>query len=104
MVSRRQVVLGGGGFLGSHLCDHLLARDDGGVSAAAFPPGRRANVSHLDAPPGFTLVGGDIPRALPVEGRVEGVFTLASPAPPPASLPLPLETLAVGSEGTRRGL
>jgi dTDP-glucose 4,6-dehydratase len=98
------VVLGGGGFLGSHLCDHLLARGDEVVCVDDFSTGRRANVDHLVDHPGYTLVEADISRAIPVEGRVDGVLNLASPASPPDYLALPLETLAVGSEGTRRGL
>jgi dTDP-glucose 4,6-dehydratase len=104
MVTRRQVVLGGGGFLGSHLCDHLLARGDEVVCVDDFSTGRLANVVHLHDHPAFTLVEADISKTLPVEGPVDGVFNLASPASPPDYLALPLETLAVGSEGTRRGL
>jgi dTDP-glucose 4,6-dehydratase len=98
------VVLGGGGFLGSHLCDQLLARGDEVVCVDDFSTGRRSNVAHLDEHPGFTLVESDISEAIPVTGGVTGVLNLASPASPPDYLSLPLETLAVGSEGTRRGL
>jgi dTDP-glucose 4,6-dehydratase len=104
VVSRRQVVLGGGGFLGSHLCDRLLDRGDEVVCVDDFSTGRRSNVAHLEARPDFTLVEADVSRTLPVDGPVDGVFNLASPASPPDYLALPLETLAVGSEGTRRGL
>ncbi len=103
-MSRRLIVLGGGGFLGSHLCDHLLARGDEVVCVDDFSTGRRSNVAHLDGRPDFTLVEADITTSLPVDGVVDGVFNLASPASPPDYLALPLETLAVGSEGTRRGL
>jgi dTDP-glucose 4,6-dehydratase len=100
----RVVVLGGGGFLGSHLCDQLLARGDHVVCVDDFSTGRPSNLAHLDGHPGFSLVRADIARELPVDGPVSGVFNLASPASPPDYLSLPLETLAVGSEGTRRGL
>jgi dTDP-glucose 4,6-dehydratase len=100
----RLVVLGGGGFLGSHLCDHLLARGDEVVCVDDFSTGRRGNLAHLTDHPAFSLVEADITTSLPVDGVVEGVFNLASPASPPDYLALPLETLAVGSEGTRRGL
>ena len=103
-MSRRLIVLGGGGFLGSHLCDHLLARGDEVVCVDDFSTGRRSNVAHLDGRSDFTLVEADITTSLPVDGVVDGVFNLASPASPPDYLALPLETLAVGSEGTRRGL
>ena len=103
-MSGRVVVLGGSGFLGSHLCDHLLARGDEVVCVDDFSTGRRANVAHLADHERFTLVEADIATGIPVDGSVSGVFNLASPASPPDYLALPLETLAVGSEGTRHGL
>jgi dTDP-glucose 4,6-dehydratase len=103
-MSGRQVVLGGGGFIGSHLCDRLLDRGDQVVCVDDFSTGRRSNVAHLHGHPGFTLVEADVSVGLPVEGPVTGVFHLASPASPPDYLARPLETLAVGSEGTRHGL
>lgn len=103
-MSGRLVVLGGAGFLGSHLCDHLLARGDEVICVDDFSTGRPANVAHLAGRDGFTLVESDITRSIPVDGAVTGVFNMASPASPPDYLSRPLETLAVGSEGTRRGL
>ena len=103
-MSGRVIVLGGSGFLGSHLCDQLLARGDEVVCVDDFSTGRRANVAHLDGVDRFSLVEADISVGIPVEGPVTGVFNLASPASPPDYLALPLETLAVGSEGTRHGL
>jgi len=100
----RVVVLGGSGFLGSHLCDQLLARGDEVVCVDDFSTGRRSNVAHLADNRGFTLVEADISKAIPVEGAVTGVLNLASPASPPDYLALPLKTLAMGSEGTRKGL
>ncbi len=100
----RLVVMGGGGFLGSHLCDHLLARGDEVVCVDDFSTGRRSNVAHLADHPGFALVEADVSVSIPVDGPVTGVFNLASPASPPDYLARPLETLAVGSEGSRRGL
>ena len=98
------MVLGGSGFLGSHLCDQLLARGDAVVCVDNFSTGRKANVAHLADHPGFELVEADISVGIPVDGAVTGVCNLASPASPPDYLALPLETLAVGSEGTRQGL
>ncbi len=103
-MSGRIVVLGGGGFLGSHLCDHLLGRGDEVVCVDDFSTGRRTNVAHLADHQHFDLVEADISRSLPVDGALSGVCNLASPASPPDYLALPLQTLAVGSEGTRRGL
>ncbi len=103
-MSGRMVVLGGAGFVGSHLCDHLLGRGDEVVCVDDFSTGRRSNVAHLKGHPAFSLVEADISVSIPVDGPVGGVFHLASPASPPDYLALPLETLAVGSEGTRRAL
>ncbi len=103
-MSGRLVVLGGGGFLGSHLCDHLIGRGDEVVCVDDFSTGRRSNLAHLDGHPRFTLVEADISVSVPVDGAVSGVLNLASPASPPDYLAQPLRTLATGSEGTRRGL
>jgi dTDP-glucose 4,6-dehydratase len=103
-MSGRVVVLGGSGFLGSHLCDQLLARGDAVVCVDDFSTGRRGNVAHLLGHAGFELVEADISTGIPVDGDVTGVFNLASPASPPDYLARPLETLAAGSEGTRLGL
>ncbi|HXW39338.1 MAG TPA: UDP-glucuronic acid decarboxylase family protein [Acidimicrobiales bacterium] len=100
----RMVVMGGAGFVGSHLCDQLLARGDEVVCVDDFSTGRPANVAHLVGSEGFELVEADVCDDIPVDGDVGGVFHLASPASPPDYLSLPLETLAVGSQGTRRGL
>jgi dTDP-glucose 4,6-dehydratase len=100
----RVVVTGGAGFLGSHLCDALLARGDRVVVADNFVTGRPGNIAHLAAHDGFTLVEGDVSVALAVTGGVDAVAHLASPASPPGYLRLPLETLAVGSRGTENAL
>ncbi len=104
MTSGRVVVLGGAGFLGSHLCDRLLERGDDVVCVDDFSTGRPSNVAHLADHRGFELVEADVSRSIPVEGPVAAVCHLASPASPPDYLARPLETLAVGSEGTRNGL
>ncbi len=96
--------MGGAGFVGSHLCDQLLARGDSVVCVDDFSTGRRRNVDHLLGHERFELVEADVSRNIPVDGPIGGVFNLASPASPPDYLALPLETLAVGSEGTRHGL
>ncbi len=103
-MSGRVVVLGGSGFLGSHLCDQLLARGDEVVCVDDLSTGRIANVAHLDERPDFTFIEADVSMGIPVDGPVTAVCNLASPASPPDYLALPLETLAVGSEGTRHGL
>jgi dTDP-glucose 4,6-dehydratase len=100
----RVVVTGGAGFLGSHLCDELIRRGEEVVCVDDLSTGRRANVAGLLGRPGFTLVEADVSSSLPVPGPVDAVLHLASAASPVEYLRRPLETLAVGSEGTRRGL
>ena len=97
----RVLVAGGAGFLGSHLCDALLERGDEVVCVDSFVTGRADNVAHLAGRTGFSLVEHDITQScvdLPV---ADAVMNLASPASPKDYLAMPLETLAVGSTGTR---
>lgn len=99
----RVLLAGGGGFIGSHLADALLARGDQVVAVDNFITGRHANVAHLAGNAGFELVEYDITKPLPDFGvRFDAVLDLASPASPTDFATLPLEILAVGSEGTRR--
>jgi len=100
----RAVVTGGAGFLGSHLCDLLRARGWDVVAVDNFITGNRDNVAHLADDPGFTLVEHDVSVALPVDGAVDAVLHLASPASPPEYLAHPIATLEVGSSGTRNAL
>jgi dTDP-glucose 4,6-dehydratase len=101
---RRVVVTGGAGFLGSHLCDALVGRGDRVVCIDDLSSGRADNVAGLEGHPSFELVVSDVSVAFDVDGPVDAVLHFASPASPPDYLARPLETLAVGSEGTRHGL
>jgi dTDP-glucose 4,6-dehydratase len=98
------VVAGGAGFLGSHLCDALIARGDSVVCLDDLSTGTRDNVAHLSDSEGFSLVITDVSEKVELGSgeKVDAVCNLASPASPPAYLERPLQTLAVGSEGTRR--
>jgi nucleoside-diphosphate-sugar epimerase len=99
----RVVVAGGAGFLGSHLCDALLARGDRVVCLDNLSTGRAANVAHLADRPDFELVVADVTAELPeIGGPIDAVMHLASPASPVDYLAMPLETLRVGSVGTHR--
>jgi len=100
----RVVVAGGAGFLGSHLCDRLIARGDTVVCLDDLSTGTRENVVHLQGHDRFSLVVTDVSEKVELEGasKVDAVCNLASPASPPAYLARPFDTLAVGSEGTRR--
>jgi dTDP-glucose 4,6-dehydratase len=100
----RAVVTGGAGFLGSHLCDLLRDRDWDVVAVDNFVTSNRDNLAHRADDPGLTLVEHDVIDGLPVDGPVDAVLHLASPASPPEYLALPIATLEVGSVGTRHAL
>ena len=103
-MSRRVVVAGGAGFLGSHLCDRLIERGDHVVCMDDLSTGSKENVAHLLHHERFTLIVTNVSEKVDLgdTDRVDAVCNLASPASPPAYLARPLDTLAVGSEGTRR--
>ena len=103
-MSRRIVVAGGAGFLGSHLCDRLIERGDHVVCMDDLSTGSKENVAHLLHHERFTLIVTNVSEKVDLgdTDRVDAVCNLASPASPPAYLARPLDTLAVGSEGTRR--
>jgi len=100
----RVVVTGGAGFLGSHLCDALLARADQVVCLDNLCTGRVDNIAHLIGHPGFSFTQCDVSEGIRVDGTVEAVAHFASAASPPDYLRMPLETLAVGSRGTEQAL
>jgi len=100
----RVVITGGAGFLGSHLCDALLARGDEVVAFDNLLTGRLVNIAHLDDHERFTFVHHDVTQPFTVDGAVDAVLHFASPASPADYLAHPLETLAVGSDGTRNAL
>jgi len=98
----RVIVAGGAGFLGSHLCDALLDRGDEVLALDNLCTGTTDNLASAGSRNGFTFIKRDVSLDADVDGAIDAVVNLASPASPPAYLNLPLETLAVGSEGTRR--
>jgi dTDP-glucose 4,6-dehydratase len=101
---RRAVVTGGAGFLGSHLCEALLAVGTEVVCLDSFLTGSPANVAHMAGHPGFRLVRCDLTDFVHVPGEVDLVLHFASPASPIDYLQLPIETLKVGSVGTWHAL
>jgi len=96
----RIVVAGAAGFLGSHLCRHLLDRGDEVVALDNVVTGDLENISELFGNPAFTFVHQDVSNYVHVPGPVDAVLHFASPASPPDYLALPIETLKVGSLGT----
>jgi len=98
------LVAGGGGFIGSHLADLLVARGDRVTIVDNFSTGRRSNIAQLAGEDRATVVEHDITMPLPVSitgGHFDTVLDLASPASPDDFKTMPLEILAVGSTGTR---
>jgi dTDP-glucose 4,6-dehydratase len=100
----RAVVTGGAGFLGSHLCERLLGRGWTVLCLDNLSTGAQANIEHLSADPAFAFIQTDVSAPFDVGGPVDAVLHFASPASPSDYLQLPIETLRVGSEGTRHAL
>ena len=99
MASRTILVTGAAGFLGSHLCDVLLAEGNEIIGVDNFATGSASNIAHLKNEPRFRFDERDI--CVPFDlGRIDGVFNFASPASPLDYMRLGIETLRVGSAGT----
>jgi dTDP-glucose 4,6-dehydratase len=102
--SRRAVVSGAAGFIGSHLCDRLL---DSGYEVVALDnllTGSRANLEHLAGRPRVVLLEQDVCAPVTVEGPLDYVLHFASPASPVDFPAIPIEILKVGTLGTHNML
>ena len=97
------LVTGGAGFLGSHLCDYLLARDYRVVCVDNLDTGNLQNIEHIRTS-NFAFVNHDLTLPISIDEPVDLIFHLASPASPIDYLRLPLHTLKVGSYGTHHAL
>ena len=97
------IVTGGAGFLGSHLCDNLLARGGRVICIDNLDTGSLQNIDHI-RDPGFSFLNRDLTEPVFIEDEVDFVYHLASPASPIDYLRLPLHTLKVGSYGTHHML
>ncbi len=97
------VVTGGAGFLGSHLCDALLERGNRVVCVDNLETGSLENIAHIRSAD-FEYLNIDITQPFFIDGEVDFVYHLASPASPIDYLRLPLHTLKVGSYGTHHAL
>src|SRR6201981_1583248 len=98
------VVTGGAGFLGSHLCDLLLARGHKVIGIDNFVTGSVDNIAHLGGNPNFRFIQQDVTEFIFLEGTVDYVWHFASPASPVDYLELPIQTLKVGSLGSHKAL
>jgi dTDP-glucose 4,6-dehydratase len=99
----RIVVTGAAGFIGSHLCETLLARGDSVVGIDNLITGDLHNIAHLRALD-FEFIRHDVTQYIDVDGPVDYVLHWASPASPIDYLELPIQTLKVGSLGTHNAL
>jgi dTDP-glucose 4,6-dehydratase len=97
------VVTGGAGFLGSHLCDYLLARGHRVICVDNLETGSLRNLEHVREP-AFTFRNHDMVHRLEIDGPVDFVYHLAALASPIDYLRLPLHSLKVGSYGTHNAL
>jgi len=100
----RVVVTGAAGFIGSHLCESLLARDWDVVGLDNFITGSPDNLRSLWKAPRFTFVKRNVTEYIHVDGPVDWVLHFASPASPVDYLELPIQTLKVGALGTHNAL
>ncbi len=98
------VVTGGAGFLGSHLCDRLVAEGHTVICIDNLITGDTANIAHLFGNDRFRFVHHDVTNYLFVDGPIDYIFHFASPASPIDYLKFPIQTLKVGSLGTHKAL
>jgi dTDP-glucose 4,6-dehydratase len=100
----RTLITGGGGFIGSHLCERFLAEGHEVVAVDNFITGQKSNLKPLLAEPRFRLIEHDVSQPLAVDGPVDNILHFASPASPVDYLMYPIQTLKVGSLGTHNTL
>ncbi len=96
----RVLVTGGAGFLGSHMCEFLLEKGHEVICLDNFITGSKRNVEHLTGRKGFTLMNRNVYEHIAVEGDLDAVMHLASPASPVDYQKIPIQTLKAGSMGT----
>jgi dTDP-glucose 4,6-dehydratase len=99
----RVLVTGGAGFIGSHLCDFLLARGCEVVCMDSLVTGSTSNIAHI-RDPRFLFVKHDVTNYIVVDGALDYVLHFASPASPIDYMELPIQTLKVGALGTHKAL
>ena len=100
----RILITGGAGFIGSHLCDRFISEGHEVLCLDNLITGTTDNLSHLAGNPRFLFIQHDVTHYIFVEGKVDAILHLASPASPADYLNYPIQTLKVGSLGTHKAL
>ncbi|MCC5925305.1 MAG: SDR family oxidoreductase [Bacteroidetes bacterium] len=103
-MSKRVLITGGAGFLGSHLCDRFLNEGFEVLCMDNLLTGRMDNIEHLLQREDFTFIHQDVTNYIHVSGELELILHFASPASPIDYLEMPIQTLKVGSLGTHKVL
>jgi len=98
------VITGGVGFIGSHLCERLLKEGNKVIAVDNFVTGSKANVNAFLSNENFSLIEHDITKPLEIEGEVDQIFNMASPASPVDFPRIPIEILLTNSLGTKNVL
>ena len=98
------LVTGAAGFLGSHLCDKLLANDISVIGMDNLITGSMSNIAHLERNQNFRFVTHDVCEFIDVKEELDYILHFASPASPIDYLKIPIQTLKAGALGTHNAL
>jgi len=104
MSTKRVLITGGAGFLGSHLCDRYLDEGYKVICMDNLLTGSAENISHLMGNEDFEFIKHDVTNFIHVQGELDLILHFASPASPVDYLEMPIQTLKVGSLGTHKAL